>query len=362
MKSNLFNFEKITKNAKNLQEIDILKVVFAIFLFVLMLFVVINETTIHYFLSGISSLSNFQLYVLDVGQASASVVVLPDKTTFVVDTGSKESAGRMLSQMKQIFTRNKISEIDFLILSHSDADHVGGTMALLDEYQVNNIIRPKILSTSEVDPAKDMLTSSTLTYAEAITAVYNEPNCNVTFAESVKFDELGIQIFAAEKYYTDTNSYSPFISVEYAGKSFLLTGDATDEREKEFMSAFKRSDGFDFLVVAHHGSKYSTSSEFLDFVSPKYALISAGDSSHPSQEVISRLKTCGVNKIYCTKTDGLIGISVQESGKFVICVLGENLDIPLLVVVVCCGIFVIFANLSPNKRKTLQFSIKNFVN
>ena len=358
MKSYLFNFKNLIKKYKNLQNFDIFKIFFAIFLFIFIIFVILNENNIQYFLNGFNSLSNFQCYVLDVGQASSTVLVFPDKSVFVVDTGSVDSAKDMISQMDYIFSKNKIKDVDCLILTHSDADHVGGTTQFLEKYQVNQILRPKILSESEfeVEIDENYLVSTTVTYSNAITSIYKEPNCQVEFIEDTYFDKFGIEIFAPVKDFDkDTNYCSPFIKIEYAGKRLLLTGDATDEREKEFMQA-NAEEKYDFLLVAHHGSKYSSSIEFLEFVSPTYALISAGDNTHPSQEVVSRLKSLQVKGIFCTKTDGLIGISVFSQGNLKICSLRNQFDFPLLVTVVGCGIFVILGTVSRDKRKIPQLS------
>ena len=92
-------------------------------------------------------------------------------------------------------------------------------------------------------------------------------------------------------FYQDENMYSPMILLSYQGKGILLTGDANIENETEVINSIYNID-VDVLKLAHHGSKYSTSAEFLEFTTPDYAIISCGDntSGHPHSEVMNRIK------------------------------------------------------------------------
>lgn len=322
--------------------------VFVAVLFVaLFLLVFINAYNIQFFANGFTKLAGkgLQVYFLDVGQANATLIILPTGRTLIVDTGSEDSSDDFMVSVEKILSSNGLEDIDILVLTHSDEDHIGGTVKLLEEYQVHNIYRPKVLSASETDESgTGYYVVDTNIYDEVISAVWEEPNCEVEFIEDMVFfegDDYKIEIFSCEEdFYSDTNSYSPFVYITYAEKSFLLTGDASEAREEELVSSLEaegRDLKVDFLLVSHHGSRSSTTSDFLAFVKPRYAIISAGDSLHPTQDVLDRLEESGVSEIYCTKTDGMIGVGVESSGVFVLKTMDTFIDLPLIF----CIIFVV---------------------
>lgn len=366
------------KNLKSkfnsIKENDIIKSFFIIIYVVICLLLFINQYNIQYLASGFSAVDNknLQVYFLDVGQASSTVVVLPNDMVMVIDTGSSDSERDFIESVNTILARNKINQIDYLILTHSDEDHVGGAEILLKEYQVYNIFRPKILSVSASETAyEDYQIVTTQIYQDVITAVYEEPNCVVEFIDDKSImagNDTYINFYACKQNsYVETNDYSPFINLIYQNKSFLFCGDASQDREEELIEFVQNNDitlNIDFLLVGHHGSKYSTSSEFLSLINPKYAFVSAGDSLHPSNEVIERLKDCGVEEIYCTKTDGMIGVGVDGEGKFVIKTMNVFVDVPLIFVLFSCLFFYLYPfinKLGLNKRKNGYFEIKNLI-
>lgn len=311
------------------------------------LLVFINNYNIQFLVNGFSSLvnENLQVYFLDVGQANATLIILPTGRAMIVDTGSDDSSDDFMESVDKILASNDLNEIDILVLTHSDEDHVGGTVELLDKYQVHNIYRPKVLSASEDDDeGTGYYVVNTSVYDEVISAVLAEPNCRVEFIEDMVFsdgDDCEVEFFSCEEdVYSDTNSYSPFITITYSGTSFLLTGDASQAREEELISRLERENRtleIDFLLVSHHGSRSSTTEEFLSCIKPRYAIISAGDSLHPTQDVLDRLEDCGVFEIYCTKTDGMIGVGVKDEGTILIKTMDFLLDLPLIL----CIIFVV---------------------
>ena len=311
--------------------------------------VLIFQYDIQFLANGFSKLAekDLQVYYLDVGQASATLVILPTGRTLLIDTGSGESEKEFLQSVDKILKTNKLSKIDKLILTHSDEDHVGGAVGLFEKYQVDACYRPKVISTSLFEEEKPELKKiQSAVFEQVISSAYTEPDCKVEFIENEIFVEgetCVVEIFACrEDVYSDTNSYCPFVTVSYAGKVFMFCGDATKVREDEFVSdrkAEERKVDVDFLLVSHHGSKSSTTENFLSYINPRYAIISAGDSLHPTQTVIDRLTESGASEIFCTKTDGMIAIGVTASGSFEIKTMRVFVDLPLFV----CIIFVVGA-------------------
>ena len=355
-------FENVRKMSKN----NIFMLFFLIILIIFCIFLFLNNYSIQLFVNGMNQIysSEMQVYFLDVGQASANLIVFPNKTSLVIDTGSSDSEEAFMKSVREILHKNKINSIDYLILTHSDDDHVGGASALLKSFQVNHVLRPKILSTSPLeDKIEGYEVATTQSYAETITAVYSEANCQVDYIENslISFgDNATLQIFAAEEEaYSDVNSYSPFIYVQSFGRSFMFSGDATSEREEEFLNQNSNLDiNVDFLAVAHHGSRYSSTSEYLEKINPTYAIVSAGDNLHPSRDVIERLQECGVEKIYVTKEVGMIAVGVSEN-SVKIRTMSKFIDLPIFVVCILMIAFSIahFKNLNVDK-----FSTKIYLN
>ncbi len=351
--------------AKNLKFGQIYRALFVVLMALLLFTLYNNSLAINFYLNGFNKLfrSDFQVYCLDVGQASANLIVFPNKSSMLIDTGGQETAQDFVEDVEYILNKNKITEIEYLVLTHSDEDHVGGAILLLDSFQVNNIIRPKIVSKNEENP-NSYRVASTLVYTDVVNAISNEPNCEVTFAQYETFDfGATVTIFAPEKdNYSQTNAYSPFIEVEYKEKSVLFCGDAPSTREKEFLKQLQEKNldlDVDVLVVGHHGSNSSSCKEFLQEICAETAIISAQDKLHPHKEVIDRLKESGVTSIYVTKDVGTIGFSF--SSGILIKTHSFSLDFPLFVVVVsCCTFFIITSSMfdKPFKNRIYLFKKK----
>lgn len=340
--------KKIIEKIKKIDKNDILVSFFVAIFSIICLFIFINQYAIQYFVNGFSKLENYDLsvYYLDVGQASASLIILPHNQVMLIDTGSQDSKDEFLESVNFILSRHNIKEIDYLILTHSDEDHVGGAVDLLETYQIYNVFRPKILSSDETKD-KNYKVVTTVVYSNVISAIYNEPDCDVRFIEDLSFmiGELKVDFYSCQNdIYSQTNAYSPFILLTYETKTFLFTGDTTEERENEFVKTLNEKNlklEVDLLLVSHHGSKYSTTESFLNAINPRYAVISAGDVYHPSSEVLERLKNADIEEIYCTKTDGMIAVAISPDGKILIINQSINLELGSIIVLGSCVFFMI---------------------
>ncbi len=117
------------------------------------------------------------------------------------------------------------------------------------------------------------------------------------------------------------NNNSIVCRLNYKKFSMLFTGDIEEEAEKDILSEYKNKQELlrcDILKVAHHGSKTSSTQDFIDIVKPKISIIGVGENNnfgHPSEQVIERLKKCG-SKIYRTDTMGEITITVNNKGFY----------------------------------------------
>ncbi len=319
-------FNKLMKNANGFLFVAFLACVFVL--------LVINSTAIQFYMNGFGGVfdQQMQIYVFDVGQASANLVITPDKQSFLIDTGSQDSAQTFVEELSCVLSQNGVDEIDYLLLTHSDEDHIGGATSVLEKFEVKNILRPKILTPVEAqDTTFTYKIVDTQIYISAMEKVSAETNCNVSFVTSgtYQFGALKLQIFAAEQdYYEATNDYSPFVAVSYANRTALFTGDCDFSRENEFVGLaepFK----VDFLQVAHHGAASSCSKEFLQIVQPTHALISCAYRDYPNKSTLSRLQESGCESILTTKQDGTIGIGVGADGSYSIKTRSFHFDTPL---------------------------------
>ena len=196
-------------------------------LFVLLFFIFLNAhwLEVKYFLNGFNQIfsSDMQIYSLDVGQALSTLIITPDKQAIVVDTGEGDT--NLVEKIDYILSKNDIKDISMLILTHPDADHVGGTVDLLKNFQVNNIFRPKVYASFEVDE-DNYKYSTTYTYQNAIQSIIDEPNSRMFFVDdlSLKFGDLSFEVYAPKlDRYSDSNSYSPYILLSYKTQKFLLS-------------------------------------------------------------------------------------------------------------------------------------------
>lgn len=268
------------------------------------------------------------MHTINVGQAEAIIIKLPDNKNMMIDSGdnTNESRTRLLSYLENTyFVKTENKKIDYFILTHSDADHVGGVKQVFDEYEILKTYRPKIYSSkneSDVAISNSLAKSKVVTtniYATAITSINNE-GCEIEFIESgieINQTSYSINFYAPiSDYYTNVNAFSPIITIEYCSKTIMLTGDITSESEAEVLENYTLPK-VDVLNVAHHGSKYSSSSEFLEAIKPKYAIISAGgEYDHPNVETLNRLSNYMTdNFIFRTDTNGNIIVNITQEGK-----------------------------------------------
>lgn len=238
----------------------------------------------------VSSKNNLMVHFISVGNGDAIAVNLPDGKILLIDTGLQETNISYTNYLKHNVLNNNLNDkIDYLIITHADIDHSGGTMRVLKNFDVENIYLPK-------------LDSDTDYYTELKS--YVEDNCDFEYISS-KIDISGkdyqIEIFEPIES-NETNDNCPLIKIEYKQKSFLFTGDISSSIEQQMISKYGYSLDCDVLKVAHHGSNTSTCQEFLDVTTPNYAVISVGNNSygHPTSSVLNRIANSGAK---CLRTD-----------------------------------------------------------
>lgn len=261
------------------------------------------------------------MHFIYVEQAEAILVEFPNDKLMLVDTGENDdqSTGLLLNYLNnKVFANRSDKDIDYMLITHTDSDHVGGAKEVLEEFQVNKVFHPKISK----EPTK--------TYQEFLTAMGNEPNSTNEFhSADSDFSEGGVAIeFLAPLYNSITNkknnNQSPIMILTYAGKKIMLTGDAESDLEKDVLDQYPDFDfDIDVLSVGHHGSSTSSCADFLEATKPEYAVISCGIDNkhgHPTQTVLDRLEQYGVkdNNLFRTDLNGNVVLSVSANGVLAI--------------------------------------------
>ena len=272
------------------------------------------------------------MHTINVGQAEAIMIKLPDNKNMLVDSGGNGTKGsktpeELIDYLNNTYfasTTNKV--IDYFVITHSDADHVGGASLIFESYQVNKVYRPNIFSTkveADVNYVADYTKKEVTTeiWKNTVNSMYAEPDCEVIFSKAginISGENYTIKFCSpTENYYSDVNAFSPLIEISFSGRKLLLTGDATYKSET---TALENLSDVDILKVAHHGGNTGTGEDFLEIVKPEYAIFSCNSEGnnygHPTQEVLNRVMNYVLdNNIYRTDLNGNILMSISSTGE-----------------------------------------------
>lgn len=235
---------------------------------------------------------------IDVGQGDCEFIELPNGQTVLIDTGESGNEEKISS-----FIHNKgYSAIDYFIMTHPHADHIGSSAAIIKEFDIKNIYMPKKSHTSK-------------TFENMLDAV-SEKGYSLKTAKAgvslLKDDSLSMEFLApVSENYDDLNNYSAVLRIKFKNNAFLFMGDAEKLSENEILNAYPQDLKADVIKIGHHGSSTSSGEEFIKSVSPKFAVISCGRNnsySHPHSETISLLNKMGIN-IYRTDESGTITVT-----------------------------------------------------
>ena len=252
------------KNIKN--AFKVIAVVFLIILLLTRIVRIINPT--------------LKIYFIDVGQGDSTLIVTPKNKKILIDGGEGKT-----NVLFQYLLDRRINKIDYIIISHFDSDHCNGLIEIIEKMRVENIVMSK--QSKESEEYKKIL------------EIIKQKNIKVSSVKAE--DKIIIEknlytkiLNPAEKFeFQDLNNNAIVAKLVYKNFSMLFTGDI-EKAEENLAKKYKNELKSTILKVAHHGSKTSTSEEFLKYVEPQIALIGVGKNNkfgHPNQITIERLKS-----------------------------------------------------------------------
>ena len=250
-----------------------------------------------------------EINFLDVGQGDSCFIVTPHNKTILVDGGGSTSSSFDVGKdtlIPYILDRG-YTKIDYIFISHFDQDHVGGILTVLQELRVGKIYISKQGENSQ--------------NYEKFLEIVSEKKLDVQVikaGDKILIDNLSFNIlWPTEKQISENilNNNAIVMKLYYKNFSMLFTGDIEEIAEKAILNTYKNKlEIFQstILKVAHHGSKSSSTQEFLNVVKPKIALIGVGENNlfgHPNPHVVERLEECGT-KIFRTDESGEINVQL----------------------------------------------------
>ncbi len=241
--------------------------------------------------SSLFGTDRIKISFLDVGQGDCTVIQHKNKIVLIDGGGSSNSEYEIGKNIViPSLLDKKIKKINYIIVSHFDTDHVGGLLELMEELRVDNVIISK-----QVQENENYKRFIEIVNRKNIEIIIVEKGNKVQIDEKLFFEILwpnSLEILDDNV----LNNNSIVCKLNYNDFSMLFTGDIEELAEKSIIETYKKDlkrIEATVLKVAHHGSKTSSSEEFLKAVKPKITLIGVGKNNkfgHPNEEVLSRIE------------------------------------------------------------------------
>lgn len=247
------------------------------------------------------NVGNLDIYYFDVGQAD-SILLRCDDQNMLIDAGNNADGKLIVNELKSM----DIDTIDYLIGTHAHEDHIGGLDDVIDNFNIENFYMPSREYTSA-------------TYKSVLKSAENK-NLKIVapkIGDKFTLGSATCEVMSIDNDAKELNLTSIVIEVTNGDNKFLFTGDAEIENEEK-----RLWNDIDVLKVGHHGSRTSTSEDFIEQTKPEVAVISLGEGNsygHPHKETMDLLNEYNVI-IYRTDTQGTIHITSD----------GENYNIETL--------------------------------
>lgn len=239
---------------------------------------------------------------LDIGQGDSIFIEAPNGNQVLVDAGPNAKVLTELGKVMPWYDKT----LDMIIATHPDQDHIGGFVEVLKRYKIDYELEPGVKSESQTNKViHELMEQGGVQIHQARKSMKVELDDDVV---------LTILYPDRDVYEMETNDASIIARLTYGETEVMLTGDAPIKVEKETI-AYEENIQSDILKVGHHGSKTSTSEQFVKVVNPVFAVISSGKGNkygHPNQETLSTLAKFPIEVL---RTDQMGTIIFKSDGK-----------------------------------------------
>lgn len=236
------------------------------------------------------------VHIIDVGQGDG-VLIQTGERAVLIDAGERDQGQTVCDYLRSA----GVEKLDLVIATHPHADHIGGLAQVLEQLPTGEILMPQI--------ADDMVPTTSV-FRRLLEAVEKQEIPATAAKPGLSYD-LGagvlLTVLSPAGDYQDLNDYSVVCRLDCGETSFLFTGDAEKEVEKDLLDAGANLRA-DVLKAGHHGSSTSSGEAFLDAVSPKIAAISCGagnDYGHPHKEILASFSQRNIS-VYRTDLAGSV--------------------------------------------------------
>ena len=245
--------------------------------------------------------SSMLVEVLKLGKADC-IIITSNGRTVMIDAGETDDKSNIFSKL----ILDKIEKIDYLIITHFDKDHIGAVPALLETYPVECIIEPDY---QPLEPLIDEYTAYKSALASSSSTIMTlKDDFSFTLGD-MSFEIRGPKGVDYSEHSIDNNN-SLLVGLTHQGNSFLFAGDIEKYRIIDVLA--EGIGHYDFLKVPHHGVNDSQSKEFINAVSPKYAVITCSEKNPADIVLIEKLKSIKA-EVYMTY-DGIVYAISSPSG------------------------------------------------
>lgn len=250
-----------------------------------------------------SARQDLKVIFLDIGQGDV-ILISQGQHQILIDGGP--SGPKLLEKLGK-YVPFWDRKIEVVIATHPDADHIGGLVDLMRTYQIGELIDTQTQSESQVYKKYREIIG-----VEKINEIDGVAGVNIKIGDGAEMKIVSpVENYNPQE--KDTNLNSIVARLKFGENVFLFTGDLPSDGEKALIKTGENISSRT-LKVGHHGSKYSTSEEFLGIVSPRDAVISVGANNrygHPAPEILERLKNMNIN-IFRTDEKGDITYKCQS--------------------------------------------------
>ena len=264
--------------------------------------------------SGPMMRTGTEITMLDVGQGDCICVEGPEHQNYLIDGGSSDVKNVGKYRIEPFLKSRGIGTLDYVFLSHGDLDHVNGIEEMISRQNVGIKIRNMVI------PGKEY-------WNEEVEKLVKLAEVNGTkvwimkCGDEIREEKMHLICMGPDdkERISTGNESSMILHLEYEGFDMLFTGDVEKEGEESLTEKLghlqtEEKINWEILKTAHHGSKNSTTEEFLKKMNPEYAWISAGRENrygHPHKETLDRLENNGA-QIYSTQQNGAVGVTVKK--------------------------------------------------